>query len=187
MAENIFNSIRKESGGAEKSYSWYRDQIKQLSGVNSNTILKNSKLTTRLIPGEMYLFMYDPKHKATLPYYDKFPLVLPFRVVEDGFFGLNIHYLPYLARFKLLGKLSELATDDKITDKTRIAVSWNILQSSSAYAPANACVKHYLEKHLQSRFLKIPYPDWLTASQLPLDRFVGARNTQVWKDSQRKY
>lgn len=187
MAENLFNNIRKETGDSEKSYTWYREQIKKLGAVRPDTLFKNSTLTNRLLPGEMYLFMYDPKHKDTLPYYDMFPLVLPFRIVENGFYGINIHYLPYLIRFKLLGRLSELATDDNLNDKTRIAISWKILQSSSLYSPVNACVKHYLEKQLKSRFLKIPYPDWLTASQMPLEKFVGASKTQVWKDSQSKY
>jgi len=187
MAEDIFKNIRQSADNTEKSYSWYQEQIKKLSGVSANNLLRNSILTNRLRPGEMYLFMYDPKHKDTLPYYDKFPLVLPFRVVPDGFFGINLHYLPYLVRYKLLGRLSELATDNKLNDKTRIAISWNILQSSSVYSPVNACVKHYLEKQIKTRFLKIPYPDWLIASQMPLEKFVGKSKTEVWKESQSKY
>ena len=37
--------------------------------------------------------MYNPKHKATLPYYDLFPLVLPIQKLSDGFIGINFHYL----------------------------------------------------------------------------------------------
>jgi len=29
-------------------------------------------------PGGMYMFLYDPKTKAKLPYFDRFPLIFPF-------------------------------------------------------------------------------------------------------------
>ena len=99
MATNAFETIRLNAAGEEKSYQWYRQQISSLGKLtNTNQILKDTKISTRLIPGEMYLFFYDPKHKDTLPYYDRLPLVLPFRKVPDGFYGINLHYLPYMMR-----------------------------------------------------------------------------------------
>jgi hypothetical protein len=111
---------------------------------------------------------------------------LPFRTVPDGFLGINLHYLPYLARFRLLGELSKLTTDKKITEKTRIEISWQILNSSSKYLAATACVKHYLNDHLRSRFLKINYNDWITASMLPVESFRKVKKEKVWQETKKK-
>jgi hypothetical protein len=185
---NPFLNIRAQAGADTKSANWYQEQVKSLSGLSPNKLMKNTPdLTTQVLPGRMYFFFYDAKHKDTLPYWDKFPLVLPFKKVPDGFLGINLHYLPYPIRFKLLGSLHNLAADTTISENNRLRMSWQILDSSSKYAPVKACVKHYLYSHVQTRFLNIKYPDWVTASQLPVERFVGASKTQVWRDSRKKY
>jgi hypothetical protein len=187
MADNIFQQVNMNAGDARKSYQWYRDQVRNLgSNLSGIQLIRNEKLSSRIVPGNMYLFMYDPKYKETLPYYDAVPLVLPFRTVPGGFLGINLHYLPYLARFRLLGELSKLTTDKKITEKTRIEISWQILNSSSKYLAATACVKHYLNDHLRSRFLKINYNDWITASMLPVESFRKVKKEKVWQETKKK-
>ena len=181
MATNAFETIRQNAAGEEKSYQWYRQQISSLGKLtNTNQILKDTKVATRIIPGEMYLFFYDPKHKDTLPYYDRLPLVLPFRKVPDGFYGINLHYLPYMMRFRILGLLSDYATGKD--EDTRIQLYWRLLNASSRLNTAKFEVKHYLNSHVKSRLYKIPYTDWITASQLPVEKFVGAQKTKVWQD-----
>jgi hypothetical protein len=184
MATNAFETIRLNAAGEEKSYQWYRQQIASLGKLtNTNQILRDTKIATRLIPGEMYLFYYDPKYKDTLPYYDRLPLVLPFRKVPDGFYGINLHYLPYMMRFRILGLLSDYSTGKD--EDTRIQLSWRLLNASSRLHPAKFAVKHYLNSHVKSRLYKIPYTDWVTASQLPVEKFVGAQKTKVWQDFNR--
>ena len=186
--KNPFLDIRAKAGATTRSLSWYQAQVKTLRNVKPNNLMSNTpELSTRILPGTMVMFLYDAKFKDTLPYWDMFPLVLPFRKVPDGFYGLNLHYLPYMARFKLLGYLHDLATDDKNNEDTRLLLNWRVLNSSSKYDPMKACVKHYLYSNLKSKFLQIKYPDWITASQLPVERFVGANKTEIWKDSQEKY
>lgn len=186
MANSIFQTINMKTGDDRKSYQWYRDQVRNLgSGLSGTQLLRNEKLSSRIVPGNMYLFMYDPKHKETLPYYDTVPLVLPFKSVPEGFLGINLHYLPYLARFKLLGELSKLTLDKRIDEKTKIQISWQILNSSTKYLAATACVKHYLNDHLRSRFLKINYNDWITASMLPVENFKKAKKDYVWRETKK--
>lgn len=187
---NVFDTIRINSKDQSRSFRWYRDQINALTKkgqMNERDLLKGSGLTTSLIPGNMYLFLYDPKHKETLPYYDKLPLILPFRKTNDGFYGLNLHYIPYMLRFKILGALSEYATSTTISEKTKIEISWQIVSSSAKLEPLQACVKQYLSAHVRSRFLKINYNDWVTASQLPLEQFEKASKQKVWYDSRKIY
>jgi len=189
-ALNPFLNVRSKVGDSEKSLAWYQTQVKALAAAATkpSKLMQNAPdLTTRIMPGNLYMFFYDPKLKDKLPYYDMFPLVLPFRKVTGGFYGINLHYLPYPLRFKLLGALQEYALDSTMSEDNRVSVTWNTLLSMSRVAPVKACVKHYLDSQVQSRFLNIKYPDWVTASLLPVERFVGASKQQVWQDSREMF
>jgi hypothetical protein len=188
MASQIFNVVNMRKGDQEKSFEWYRNQVKGLSrGVTGTQIIRSEKLSSRILPGQMYLFMYDPKHKETLPYYDMVPLVLPFRRLPDGFLGMNLHYIPYLSRYRLLQELMKLTLDKTVSENTRIQLSWSILNSSAKYLSGTACVKRYLNTQLRSRFLKINYSDWQTAAMLPVEQFRKAKKETVWRDTKQKY
>ncbi len=94
---------------AVKSRSWFEKQVYELGRQNYTPprILNGNpdQNVSNIIPGNLYMYMYDPKLKATLPYYDRFPLVFPFSKTPDGFIGLNLHYLPYQLRVMLLDHL----------------------------------------------------------------------------------
>lgn len=183
---NPFKNLNYGPDSRKKSVQWYQAHVRKLAGATPEKLVTGANLSTQILPGHMYMFFYDPKFKDVLPYYDRFPLVLPFRKVPGGFYGINLHYLPYVMRFKLLGALHEFANDAKLPENKKIKISWDLLNSVSTTAPVNACVKHYLNDHVQSRFLRINYTDWLAASQLPVERFVGADKQKVWQDSRKK-
>jgi hypothetical protein len=86
-------------------------------------------------------------------------------------------------RFKILDILTQYTVTTN-SDK-RIQLSWKLLNATSKLSPAKFAVKHYLNSHVQSRFYKINYQDWVTASQLPVEKFVGAQKTAVWQDANR--
>ena len=183
---NPFETIRAKAGDADRSLNWYQIQVKALQQIRPNRLLANTPdLTNRVLPGQMYFFLYDAKTKDKLPYWDMFPLALPFRRVQGGFYAINLHYMPYPVRFKLLGALHQFASDDKMNETTRLRLSWDALERMSSIAPIKGCVKHYLDDHVQSRFLQIKYPDWVTASLLPVEKFVGANKQSVWQDAKK--
>ena len=184
---NPFEAIRQQVGGKERSAQWYQAQVNKLGAINTNQLLRQGTLVNWIRPGFMYLFGYDPKLKETLPYYVKFPLVLPFRVIEGGFLGLNLHYMPYMLRMRMLEYMHQYASDPNMNEKTRLRFTWKIVEGSSRLKPLANCVKHYLTEQVRTRFLIIPYNDWIIASQLPIERFVGARKTEVWRQERRKY
>jgi len=47
-------------------------------------------------------------------------------------------------------------------------------------------IRRYLNQQIRSRFLIIPYPDWVVASQLPVQRFRGAQLETVLRDTKKK-
>lgn len=185
---NPFVDVRLKAGDVQRSQQWYQTQIRQLSKVN-NTVDRllssdTQHLTSRILPGRLYLFQYDAKHKDTLPYWDAMPLVFPFKKVKDGFLGINLHYLPYGLRFKLMGNLLDL-TKHTNDENTQLSLSWQFLNASSKFTGVNACVKHYLSSQLQSRFLNIPSDQWLAASMMPLEQFQNANKDAVWRQSRK--
>ena len=82
---DIFKTLEYEAFRAgitprtKQSMDWFRrkahyiNQIDRRGLMNEDPIeLKNRPVIN--LPGNMYMFFYDPKHKDTLPYYDTFPL-----------------------------------------------------------------------------------------------------------------
>jgi hypothetical protein len=143
------------------------------------------QLATRVLPGHLYMFLYDPKTKADLPYYDRFPLVFPFRKTPDGFIGLNMHYLPYQLRIQLLDNLLVFANNQRFDETTRIKYSWALIDGVSKYKAAQPCIKQYLSGHVRSQFRQVTSSDWATAMLLPVERFVGASKQEIWADSRK--
>jgi hypothetical protein len=174
----------------KKSRAWFDQQALLMSkqSITPPKVLKGNpqQLKMTIMPGKLYMFLYDPKLKNELPYYDRFPLVFPFRKVQGGFLGLNMHYLPYQLRIRLLDKLMQYASNNKLNEATRIKYSWALIDGVSRFNGAIPCVKHYLDSHVRSAFREVPSYDWATAMLLPVERFVGATTQQVWTESKRK-
>jgi hypothetical protein len=173
----------------KKSRGWFEQQVLLMSRqqITPQKVLQGNvdQLTTRVMPGFMYMFAYDPKGKETLPYYDRFPLVLPFRKTPDGFIGLNMHYLPYPLRIMLLDRLLVFKNNSKMNETTKIKYSWALIDGVSKYAAAKPCVKQYLTGHVRSQFRQINSNDWATAMLLPVERFVGASKQEIWAESRK--
>lgn len=183
--QTIFDQYRYDQSIQKKSKTWFQQQATMLARkrINEKQLFSQNKAVSKVMPGKLYMFYYDPKHKDTLPYYDTFPLVFPFRAMPDGFLGLNMHYLPYFHRVQLMTRLLDFANNKTLDENTRLRYSWSLLNGAARFQTASACVKHYLKDHVASTFLEIPGEDWHTAMMLPVERFVGANKVTVWGDS----
>ena len=172
-----------------KSNGWFEKEVAMLTKQNltPNKVLMGNpeQVVTKIIPGHLYLFMYDPKLKKTLPYYDRFPLVFPYAKTPDGFIGLNMHYLPYGLRIRLLDSLLSFKTNNRMDETTRLKYSWQLIDGMSRFKAAQPCIKQYLGGHVKTQFRKVNSEDWATAMLLPVERFVGATKQQIWAESQK--
>lgn len=177
-----------ETAKIQNARNWFSSQTTNVRRIEPRTVIQKSRndLVNKITIGRMYLFMYDAKTKDTLPYFDRFPLIFPFRKVQDGFFGINMHYLPYMLRARLMDAMYDTLNNDKKDETTKLRITYNILNSAARFRYFKPCVKHYLNIQVQSRFLYVDPNQWETALFLPLERFVGANKLTVWKDSRKK-
>ena len=143
-------------------------------------LINQGKATLRPKYGVMNLFAYDPKHKKTLPYYDRFPLVLPIERYSNGFLGINLHYLPIPLRIRLLDELMDYSTDTKFDSKTKINADYRQLKNVKLLKPT---LKRYLAGKVKSRFRRVDADEFTVATLLPVQRFSKSSDSQVWKDS----
>jgi len=166
---------------------WYRNTAQSYARVNENNLMRGGgdRLTSKLMIGNMYMYYYDAKHKDTLPYWDRFPLVFPYKKVKGGFMGINLHYLPLNERAILMDALYDLATNDSYDESTRLKLSYRVLDGVAKYKNFKPCIKHYLTSQLKSRFLYVYPSEWDIALFLPTERFEGKNKRQVWAESKK--
>lgn len=188
---NPFQRLRAKAGDGQKSIDWYMRNVKSLVGarISNNSVMRSDigTLESNIEIGSMYMYFYDPKWKEQLPFYDTFPLVLPFGPAQGGFYGINLHYLPYLLRAQVLGELLDYRTSKTFSQTTKLRMSYNLLNNIKNAAEVRPCIKHYLTNHVQSQFMKVNPDDWKAAIFLPIEAFKGATKEQVFADSRSKF
>ena len=166
---SIFDEISKLKKSGKEPYQWYRNRIKELGTPSQAQLIRDGKITGRVSFGALNMFIYDPKLKNKLPYYDTFPLVLPIERYRDGFLGINFHYLPYALRARLLSRLDPNA-------------NYRALKNVRLVKPT---LKRYLNSNVRSRFRKLEEEDFMTAIMLPVQRFRKSSASKVWSDSRK--
>lgn len=183
-------------GRTAQAREWYRAQAKAITRTQRNRSqgdklikeLKSDKerrQDSRFMMGNMYLFAYDPKHKDTLPYYDRFPLIFPINKAKGGFLGINMHYLPPILRAKLMDELYKVLNNRNMDETTKLVASYKVLNSATKFKEFAPCIKHYLNAHVRTKPAYINPAEWDIALFLPTQKFVGANATQVYADSRK--
>ena len=169
------------------SQKWFQGKLQDMTMPSRQKLLRDPALDTteRNLVGSMYMYFYDPKHKKTLPYYDRFPLTIMVQEAKDGFHGLNLHYLNYNTRAAFLDELMGLAPN-KLQNDTRLRkLRYELLQKTRKYKEFKPCFKHYLTKHVKTKLTRVPMTEWEIAIFLPVEQFRKANKNTVWKDSTR--
>ena len=166
---------------------WLRSKLPELKPTPQKLMQDKERMTSSNFIGHMYFFFYDPKTKDSLPYYDKFPLVIPIQRYKDGFLGLNLHYIHPKQRIILLDKLSQFASNKNFDMQTRLKLSYQTLTAFSKAYEATPCIKRYLANHVESRFVEIFADEWDIAALLPVEQFEKATTSKVWSDSRKKF
>jgi len=192
MATYIFQKISQEGRaeglkpGSIEARDWFRDRA-AATRAQPKTLIENAPKTyTRITSqdiGRMYMFTYDPKHKKTLPYYDRFPLIFMMEKYSDGFLGMNLHYLPPTYRARLMDALYSIEANDRLRQSKKLRMSYSLLNSSAKYRYFAPCIKRYLAPQVKSRFVYIPAEEWDIALLMPTERFSKKGKSAVWSES----
>lgn len=191
--ENLLDVFKRNQynlkKAARKSNAWFDQQVNLIKRqeVAPMKVFGSPSLNMSgsVMPGNLYMYFYSAKHRETLPYWDRFPLVFPFAKLPDGFMGLNMHYLSYQLRVQLLHRLMMFSNNRNLDETTKLRYSWQTINGVSKFAAAKPCVKRYLNNHVKSMFKKVDPSDWATAMLLPVESFTGSNKQKVWEDSRR--
>ena len=181
MAKSKYiQSVLKAAGGRPKSTQWFRDKIKEFGTPKSADLIRDGKRTSTPTFGLLNMFVYDPKLKEKLPYYDTFPLVLPIEKYSNGFLGINIHYLSMPMRLRLLDRLVDYSNNDKFDTSTKLNVDYSKLKKVDLIKP---CLKRYLAGNVKTQFRKVEADEFMVATLLPVQRFKKQSDSHVFAKS----
>lgn len=195
--EELYNKLEFDTGllGIDNlrdaSKAWFQDSVKNLRAERSKLLKMPGRsiggLNRQNFIGRMFLYEYDPKTKKDLPYYDRLPLVFPFKLRDDGWIGLNMHYLSPKDRGTLFKALISLRSAPILRDKSYLQqLRWEVLDGVAKYRFAKPCVKRYLSTHIRSQLIPVKAPYWSMVLYLPVANFRKASKTTVWTESRRK-
>jgi len=179
MAGDWFRSLIMRAQAALKKETMFQKLVTDAAATGAET--------GRMWTGRMYFFVYNPKHRATLPYYDMFPLVIPIKAVKGGFLGINFHYLSPRDRAILLDEIKGWVTDKSLKETSRILLTYKMMQGWNQFERAAPCLKRYLKSHMRTQFIQVKPDEWGPALFLPVEEFKKATKQAVWADSKKIY
>ena len=198
--KNVFDALDElfeDTGlerGSREAMQWFnqlvREMFEQTELSPEETILRDK---SRLIQksgykreGSMYLFNYLPKGRAKLKYYDTFPLVFILNFTDDGFLGLNLHYLPPSLRQRFFMLMRTKARGSMENKWTKMYINYQLLRKNRAFRFYRPCIRKYKTKYIGSRILHIFPKDWDLVIHLPIERFKKSVRQAIWMESRQK-
>jgi hypothetical protein len=191
---SLFDKLESEAfrkgiqARSKEAAAWFEKKAKALGPIGIK-VLRDERLTkkTDTRAGDMCMFVYDPKLKKTLPYYDTFPLTIVVGPAKDGFYGINLHYLPPKIRAIFLDKLGDVVSNNKFNATTKFRITYNLLKATKNYKYFKPCFKHYLSQNVNSDIMKVNAAEWNIAIFLQTAKFKKASVSKIWGDSRKQY
>ena len=161
MAQSKYiQSLKNAARGRELSIEWYRQKIREFGQPTSAQLVREGKRSNRPYIGKLNMFIYDPKLKEKLPYYDKYPLTYVIRIEGDGFLGCNLHYV-------------------RLTQRDELAKSLLNNSAQGAVSVPRRTLHKYLYTGVKDIIFPIPEDEWSDVAQLPTEEFVDMRGIAV--------
>lgn len=165
--------------------NWLTDEVSSLKRMDRQKFLKEGQTVAEAFIGKMFMYFYDAKTKETLPYWDKFPLIFVIELYNDGWLGLNLHYLDRNLRMKLFDRLLKYANDKSLDKITKLRLSYSLLKNISKFPEVRPCIKRYLSTQVKSQLLPVEAIDWEIALFLPVEQFQKETRETVWGESKK--
>ena len=170
MAQSKFiQAVKDEAKGRPRSTQWYRDKIKEFGKPTTMDLIRDGKRDNKPFYGKLNMFIYDPKFKKKLPYYDTFPLTVCIRRYPTGFLGLNLHYIAPRYRAILMDGLYDFFTDYE--GDYAFNIRYPAVKSVSRLRWAKPCLKRYFYRNVNSRIVEVQPEHMDFVTLLPSQRF----------------
>jgi hypothetical protein len=140
----------------------------RVTATRSKLLNGTFKKVSKLKPGQMYLFHYDPKYKDTLPIWDAFPLIFVLNIYDNGFLGLNLHHVPPVIRQKIFIAFLRSAVRNSQNDIKRLKLDYEISMNLANDKIIGSMVKRYLWTQMRSHVTIVPPELWESMLFLPM-------------------
>jgi len=170
--ESISDNKDITEAQAEK---WYRKKLnenKKLATEERKASQRKSVKSYRVSgpkPGRMYQFGYNAKTAKTLPYWDKYPLMICLGVSGQHILGINLHYIPPKQRAEFLDIVMKYSSTKTTSNSTYLKINYSKIKRHK-WVPH--MIKKYLFSHVVEVFQEIAPKDWGKAIQLPTQQFT---------------
>jgi hypothetical protein len=194
LASVVFTELLKQAATqnlntkSNEARNWFRSKAMEIPAISAGIVINQRKedQTNSFQPGKMYLFGYDAKNKDTLPFWDKYPLIFLLGPADGGFYGFNLHYLPYNQRAVVMDALYGIRNNKRMDESTKINMNYSFLKNASKFRYLQPALKHYLTTHMKTRFVEIPASEWEIAAFLPLQKWQNAGASTVYSNTRKQ-
>jgi len=189
--KNYFDRVQKEkdiSYLSQESINWfYRFTKLYVRNASFQQVAAEGQPTTKMIPGQVYTYIYDAKFKDELPYWDAHPLILCTSVTDKGWYGINFHYMPPVARLVIFSVLMTTINNANYTDNLKLKMNWkkavSFANTVGKHKELKHSIKQYLGSHVKSPIIKVNPEAWEMALFLPYSKFQKNQARYVWKQA----
>lgn len=188
LFQDIYNARPEEiENRTLDSLDWFRQNVRDIKLSPLSIQKQNQNFVTRMMLGRMYMFFYDPKTKDTLPYWDKFPIIVPIKRYATGYLGLNLHYIAPRHRALLLNSMYEYLIEDELPQDTRFKIVYELVKSVTKLKWGKPCLKQYLNAHIDGRICQVMPEYFDMVAMLPTQKFQKQNANYVYRKSRDKF
>lgn len=195
--------LTDKSGGSQRGATeWFIESIKKgqlivpeddnlIEAVIENARSRKANKMYLELPGRMFAFMYHPKTRAKMRYYDLTPLIITIGMLQTGsILGINLHYIEADLRAELLDKMLRFSSPrygEKMPAKgSGMFYHEYPMLKSIKFIESLPCVRAYDPRRIIGTPVLIPSNEWGNAVALPMENFVKATDTRVHLESRLK-
>ena len=181
--DNVFDLITENT--TKEAQQWFDTLTSKINAPRKSTgqQFKGYRTTNAVLLGRVYAYKYDPKHRATLPFFDENPLVIPFAYKDGvggkkGFLGINLHFLPRRDRKTVMNFFMKQDLDN-VMKTGYIPINYGMIKNNSRFALLQYCIRMYLVDHVRGMFYLIPQSDYIKIIDLYSGKYVGMSEQQI--------
>ncbi len=202
MSKILLKETNLKGGSSRGAAEWFIQAIERgqmivpeeeslLTAMIDNARSRKASKTYLELEGRMFAFMYTPRTRVKLEYYDFTPLVITLGVNDSGnILGINLHYLEPDLRAELVDKMLSFSNrrfGEKMPPKGvgNFIIDYQMLKSVRLIMGL-PCLRSYDPARIIGNPVLIPSNEWGNAVALPFENFVKTTEKRVFLETRLK-